>query len=476
MKNRYNSNKSILVSTYIFLMMILGLIGYIIYFNVVEADDVINNTYNKRQYILSEKITRGSIYSADGEILAETQINDDGTETRNYPYSNLFAHVVGYLDNGGFGIESSAAYYMLTSNINMLDQITNDLTGEKNPGDNVITTLNYSLQNAAYNALGDNIGAVIILEPSTGKLLTLVSKPDFNPNTLTEDWTTIISNDDGSSVLLDRATQGLYPPGSTFKIVTLLEYIRENPDTYQDYTYNCDGAYELSDGLSIGCSHNIAHGVQDTLLSFANSCNGSFITMGLTLDIESYKKTAEDLLFNSNLPITLEYNQSQFVLEKGDSEWDIAQTAFGQGETLITPMHLALIGSAIANDGVLMTPYLVDYIESVDGNIVKSFEQNEFKSLITKEEASVLQTHMEAVIDTSFTWLFGESQYTVAGKSGTAQYGTEGYEHSLFISYSPIEEPEIVVAVVLEGGVQRQTSAAEVAKVIYDTYYAEVDY
>lgn len=469
-KKHNPANTGILVSTYIFLAVFLGLIGYMIYFQVVKADDVINSSYNKRQSILAEKIERGSIISADGNIIATTVEDENGKNVRYYPYNNLFAHVTGYINNGGYGLEASAGYYMLTSNQNLFEQIANDLSGEKNHGDNLITTLDSGLQQAAYDALGSDRGAVIITEPSTGKILAMVSKPDFNPNTIAADWSSVTA-DGSDSVLINRATQGLYPPGSTFKIVTLLEYLRENPDNYKDYSYECKGSIDVS-GKSISCSHGTVHGVQDTKMSFANSCNTSFINMGLTLNIDSYAQTAKDLLFNSELPVPMEYNKSQFVLKDTSSDWDIAQTAFGQGETLITPMHLALITSAVANDGMLMTPYVMQKVESVNGLTVKTFKGEEYGKLLTADEAAILQEDMGAVVTTSFNWLFKDISYTVAGKSGTAQYGTQGYEHSFFTSFSPAEDAKISVTVLIEGGPQKTQSGAEAAKKIYDYYYS----
>lgn len=438
---------------------------------MVEAENIVNNTYNKRQDVMAEKVIRGNILSADGNIIATTITDSEGNEKRYYPYNNLFAHVAGYLNNGGYGIESNNWYYMLGSHQNIWVQLINDLQGKKKQGDNIITTLDSGLSQAAYDALGDNDGSVVILEPSTGAILTMISKPDFNPNTLEEEWNSIVS-DENSSVLLNRATQGMYPPGSTFKIVTLLEYIRENPDTFGNYAYECNGSYEISDTTSISCSHQTAHGMQDTVMSFANSCNASFINMGLSLDLKKYSETAEQLLFNKELPIPMEYNKSRFDLEEDAGKWDIAQTAFGQGRTLISPMHLAMIGSAIANDGVLMNPYIITSVESCENEVVKSFATSEYGALMTQDEAAILKSDMEAVTNVSFGWLYGESSYKVAGKSGTAQFGTKGYEHSLYISYSPVENPEIVVAVVVEGDEDRSISGAEVAKKIYDYYYS----
>ena len=472
MKSGNKHNRNLLIATYIFLAVFVGLIAYLIYFTVHDADGVINNTYNKRQDILSEKVVKGSILSSDGEILAQTVTDEEGNETRYYPYANVFSHVIGYLNNGGYGLENNACYYMLSSNENPFEKIVKDLKDEKLSGDNVVTTLNAQLQQIAYNALGSNRGAVIVTEPSTGKILAMVSKPDFNPNTLADNWDAITA-EGGDSVLVNRATQGLYPPGSTFKIVTLLEYIRENPLTYKSYSYDCTGAFDL-DGTIINCVQNTAHGTEDTALSFAYSCNSSFINMGLTLDIESYKKTAEELLFNSELPLDMEYNRSSFSLTEDSSLWEKAVTSFGQGNTLITPMHLALIGSAIANGGVLMKPLLMDHIENVNSTTVKKFRSSVYGKMMSEDEAEILRENLENVINTSFGWLFGDCEYTVAGKSGTAQYGTLGYEHSLFVSFSPAQNPEICVTVVVEGGEQRTCSAAEIARVIYDYYYTNM--
>ncbi len=468
-KNINRSNKNILVATCIFLAVFVGMIGYLVYFQLVEAGNIINNPYNKRQEVLAKKVLRGQILASDGSVLATSVIDTDGNEIRYYPYGRLMCHTLGYVGNGGSGLENSAAYYMLTSNENIWDIISNDLSGQKHKGDSVVTTLDVELSNAAYDALAGNYGSVIIIEPDSGKILTMVSTPDFDPNTIDEDWD-IVSKDEETAALLNRATQGLYPPGSVFKMVTLLQYYRENTLEYEEYQYYCDGSYEIGD-TKISCSHNVAHGMQNITEAFANSCNGAFIDMGLSLNISGYQNTARKLLFNQKLPLNMEFSVSQFLLDDESTEWEIAQTAFGQGETLVTPMHLALICSAIANDGVLMQPYLIDSIVNTEGRNIQSFSGEEYGELISKEEAVFLQNNMTTVVEKSFSWLFNDDSYQVAGKSGTAQYGSLGYEHSLFVSYSPVEYPEIVVVVVLEGGADKSKTAAEVSKEIYDFYY-----
>ena len=469
LENRKN-NKSIIVSTLIFVITFIAMAGYLIYFNLTQAESIINNSYNKRQGVLSRRTIRGSILSDDKTKLAVTNVDDDGNETRYYPYSGLFSHTIGYLNTGGYGLESLYGYYMLHSNQNFFEQIGNDLSGNRNTGDNVVTTLNVGLQKACYDALGSNRGAVIVMEPSTGKILAMVSKPDFDPNTLAANWSQI-TGEGSDSVLVNRATQGLYPPGSTFKLITMLEYLREHKNDYGQYHYICDGTYELGNN-TINCVRTTAHGDVDLFSSLAVSCNCSFINIGLSLDLDRYKKTAEKMLFNKELPTNLEYNKSRFVLNGESSEWDIAQTSFGQGKTVITPFHLALITCTIANNGTLMEPYLVSSVESTNGMTVKKFKEEKYDTLITEKEASLLKKGMEQVVKDSFSWLFGGVEYTLAAKSGSAQYGTEGYEHSLYASFSPADNPEIAVVAVVEGGPQRNTTAAEVTKQIYDYYYS----
>ena len=464
------ADKNILYVTVFFLAIFIGLIGYLIYFNVAQAEKIINNPYNKRQELLAEKTIRGSIFSSDGSVLATTITDSDGNESRYYPKANLLSHVIGYTDMGGSGLEGQLAYDLLTSDSNFFTQINNDIIGKKSNGNNAVITLDYELSLAAYEALDGNTGSVVIMEPDSGKILTMISVPDFNPNVISEEWEDI-SGSNEASPLLNRATQGVYPPGSTFKVITLLEYIREHPDDYQNYRYVCDGQYELGSEV-MSCSGQKAHGEVDLIQSLALSCNCSFINMGLMLNMSEFSNTTHSMLFNSNLPIQTEYKKSSFELNEESRRWEIAQTSFGQGKTLITPIHLALITSTIANDGVLMKPYMVNRIESMDGKKIKEFTESEYGTLMTAEEADFIEKAMESVVKQSFDWVFKDCEYSVAAKSGTAQYGTLGYEHSLFMSYSPVNSPEIVVVVVLEGGEKLNTHAALVSKKIYDYYYS----
>lgn len=145
-------------------------------------------------------MVRGQILSSEGEILARTDVYDDGTEDRIYPYANVFAHVIGYDSNGKSGLESEANFQLLTSHEFFLNQMKNEFLGRKNMGDTVISTLSANLQTTAYNALGDRRGAVVAMEPSTGKILAMVSKPDFDPNSIEENWEWLVSDETNSSL------------------------------------------------------------------------------------------------------------------------------------------------------------------------------------------------------------------------------------------------------------------------------------
>lgn len=185
-----------------------------------------------------------------------------------------------------------------------------------------------------------------------------------------------LNADSAYSPLLNRVTQGAYAPGSTFKIVTALEYMREHPD-YQNYSYNCEGSITYED-ITIRCFDSTVHGLEDLRSSFANSCNSSFANIGLMLDRNSYRATAEELLFNKTA-IRAGLFKSSFVVDENTSDGEMMMTAMGQGNTLVSPYHMALITQAIANGGTLMEPYLVDKVTNYKGteirkNVPKSYK------------------------------------------------------------------------------------------------------
>ena len=441
--------------------------GYITYFQVARSRDIIRSPYNARQDSYADRVVRGKILDKDGNVLAQTNVSEDGTETREYPYGNMFAHVVGYSVQGKSGLESVENFELLTSNAFFLEKIKNEFQDKKNMGDSVVTTLNLELQEAAYDALGNYTGAVVVMEPSTGKILAMVSKPDFDSNTVAENWDFL--NTDQDSVLLNRATQGQYAPGSTFKVVTALEYMRENPD-YENYGYNCTGAIE-KDGVTIRCYNGHVHGQVGFQDSLAYSCNTSFSNIGLSLDIKNFRETSKELLFNSKLPSVLPYSKSSFSLEPGAGSADKMMTAMGQGKTQVSPYHMALITSAIANGGTLMKPYLVDSVTNYTGAVIDKNKPEKYKSLMTSEDAAKLKQYMSAVVDYGTASVLSGQSYTAAGKTGTAEYSSDKEkDHSWFIGMTNVDNPELVISVIIESS-DGTAKAVDVAKQVFDAYY-----
>ena len=441
--------------------------GYITYFQVARSRDIIRSPYNARQDSYADRVVRGKILDKEGNVLAQTNVSEDGTETREYPYGNMFAHVVGYSVQGKSGLESVENFELLTSNAFFLEKIKNEFQDKKNMGDSVVTTLNLELQEAAYDALGNYKGAVVVMEPSTGKILAMVSKPDFDPNTVADNWDFL--NTDQDSVLLNRATQGQYAPGSTFKVVTALEYMRENPD-YENYGYNCTGAIE-KDGVTIRCYNGHVHGQVGFQDSLAYSCNTSFSNIGLSLDIKNFRETSKELLFNSKLPSVLPYSKSSFSLEPGAGSADKMMTAMGQGKTQVSPYHMALITSAIANGGTLMKPYLVDSVTNYTGAVIDKNKPEKYKSLMTSEDAAKLKQYMSAVVDYGTASVLSGQSYTAAGKTGTAEYSSDKEkDHSWFIGMTNVDNPELVISVIIESS-DGTAKAVDVAKQVFDAYY-----
>jgi penicillin-binding protein A len=464
-----HTNREIMLVTYIFIGLLILTLGYFVKFLFVDSSEVINNAYNQRQDLLAEHIVRGDIISSDGKILAYTSIDSEGKETRVYPYDSMFAHVVGRFSKGRTGLEATENFRLLTSNDNAVSKIFRELSGDKNIGDNVVTTLNSNLQKVAYDALGNRKGAIVVMEPSSGKILAMVSKPDYDPNKIDSLWEGLLNDDEKNSALLNRATQGLYPPGSTFKILTSLEYILENPD-YKGYEYDCEGK-GLFNSVIINCYNNKVHGHEDLEQSFAKSCNSSFAEIGTTLNIKSFRKLCNSFLFNAPLPTSIIYNRSSFVLTGDTDKSEIPQTVIGQGKTQVTPLHNALIVSTIANGGVMMKPYLVDHIENYNGIIVKKYMPEIYKSIITPDQSQILTSFMTEVVENGTATALSGKNYTVAGKTGSAEYEADKPAHAWFVGFAPAEKPEIAVSIIVESVGTGSEYAVPIASKIFDAYF-----
>ena len=470
-RHHIDSNREIGFITYLFIAVFLVMLIYLGLFTQVKSKNVINNTYNKRQSLLESRLIRGDILSSEGNVLATTKSDNDGGYYRNYPYRNTFAHIVGYSTHGVLGIESMENYTLLTCDANIASRVSNDLAGRKNHGDNVYTTLNTKMQEAAYDAMDDRKGAVVAMNVKTGEILCVVSKPDFDPNEVIGHWDRL-NNDSENSPLLNRAFLGSYPPGSTFKIVTALEYLKEHNGNVKDYGFECTGSFEYR-GSIINCFNETSHGWVNFDDSFAQSCNSSFANIASTLDKKRFETTINELLFNRELPLPFKYSMAYSDIGEESSTDDLLQTGIGQGRTLISPIHMLMITSAIANNGVLMRPYVVSRIENADGGVIGRTRVREYGRLIDEQYTVSLQKMMrQVVVNGTARRLIDTNGYSISGKTGSAEYSSnKSLSHAWFTGFAGEDEPEIAVTVIVEGGGSGGAVAAPIAKRVFDAYF-----
>ncbi|MGP1432803.1 MAG: FtsW/RodA/SpoVE family cell cycle protein [Catonella sp.] len=453
---------------YIILILFVSMSAYLTYFQFLTAPGIMNNSYNKRTDIYAAYVSRGKILSSDGDVLAYTR--EEGKKSvRVYPYGDMYSHIVGRNASGKTGIEAIMNYELLSSNDNVFTRVFERINQDKNKGDSVVTTIDSKLQKSLNAALNGYHGAGVILEPSTGRVLAMVSKPDYDPNTVIADWETLSSLPQKDAKLVNRATNGLYPPGSTFKVLTALEYMNEHKD-YDKFKFDCNGIFS-SGKESIVCFDRTRHGKEDLKTAFAKSCNGAFASIGLKLNKNKFTKLTEKFLYNKELPFELTTSKSSFVLNSSSGTEEILHTSIGQGKTQITPFHNALIASAIANNGMLMKPYTVEKIVTYDGKrIVNSYKPEKFARLCSKKKAETLQGFMRAVVTYGTAQKLSWIGYDIYGKTGTAEYqkedGTKG-DHSWFMGFGDKKGKKIAISVVVEGEGRGSYSGTDVASKVF---------
>lgn len=475
-KGRMSSQKKkvrreIFLTGGIVLALFVSMILYMCIYAATHEQNLFTNDYNSREEILLDKNVRGNIYSADGQVLATTKIGDDGSEIRQYPFGRLFSHIVGYAAEGGSGIEIQYDYDLVHSDISLAEKAECDEAGKKYPGNDVYTTLSVPLQQAAENAIGMYKGAILVTEVKTGKVLAMVSKPDFEPGEISANWDMLL-RDSESGTLVNRATQGLYPPGSAFKIFDAIEFMQENMTAADNYSYDCQG-YTTIEGETINCYHWTVHGTVDLKESFAHSCNSSFVTIGTQyIDPTQFTKTLSTMMFNEQLPYELPSMKSRYVLDASTTMKERLQLAIGQGQTLMTPLHVNMITAAIANGGTVYTPYVVTAVETATGKILSSKQPTAYRTVMTPEIAAKMREMMRAVVENGTAAKMNDRPYNAAGKTGSAEFmNNKSDSHAWFTGFAPMEDPEIAVTVIVEGAGSGGSYAVPVARRVFDAYF-----
>lgn len=438
--------------------LFVSLIIYISYFQIFIADKIITNSYNKRQWLDEENIIRGDIVDRKGVLLATTDLLKDN-QVRKYIYGEIYSHIIGYssIQYGKSGLESTFNKELLAlNNSDIIGEIKNIITDDQEIGNNVVLTIDHEIQSYAYKLLGDRKGSIILMNPKTGEIYAMISNPTFNPSRLNEDWDYIISNED--SPLLNRATMGLYIPGSTFKIITATAILEKMSE---EVTYECEGSVNI-EGYVLKDFGEQAHGEINLEEALVHSCNVFFGQAGLDIGEDNLRKVSEKYMFNKLIPFDLKTSKSIFP-EKIDNKTELGATSIGQGKILVTPLNMVLTASTIANEGDMVKPILVKEIVNPKGKVIERYDTEILSNVMSNSIAEKLKYMMFEVVERGTGTRAKINGIKVAGKTGTAQNDT-GRDHAWFIGFAPIDDPVVSVAVILESsGETGGTGAAPIA-------------
>lgn len=419
---------------------------------------------NPRQTSNDLSKPRGAILAADGSRIAWSE-QTGSTYTRFYGDAAL-APVTGYyspLLYGKSGIESTwDAALAGRGGRSLLEQIAGGLgLSDSGPLD-LTLTIRPALQREAAALLDGYIGAAIVLDPKTGAVWALASSPAVDPVPLAavdqqqvdvaqRAWKAAL--DDPRRPLVRRATEGLYPPGSTFKVVTASAGLQSGtvePDT----VFEDNGSIEI-EGHFIEEANRPDDSITSWTLTegFAYSLNVVFAQVGLQVGKQALEERARAFGVGSAIPFDEPVSAGQIASSDGflDSKAALADTAFGQGELLVTPMHMAMVASAVANGGGAMQPYLVQSLSDASGAVVSTTDPRPWRAAIDPQTADIVQGLMVDAVEWGYAGAALLPGYRVGGKTGTAESGND-IPHGWFIGFAGEDEPQVVVAVLLEHG------------------------
>ena len=430
---------------------------------VFQTDNLDSDARNQRARADQYSIQRGSILTADGKAIVTSPKSGDTYQfDRKYADGKLYAAVTGYYNPIGSptGIEGALnAQLAGTSSDQVLDRLQNIVTGQDPKGASVQLTIEPKIQKVAYDALGSQRGAVVAIDPKTGKILAMVSKPSYDPNTIADHSTGVAAYDaltaKAVNPLVNQAIAGdLNPPGSTFKLITASAALESGKYT-PDSTFSNPPAYTLpgttttihnADGEYCGSSKKASIATAVKL-----SCNIPIAQLGAKLGSTLLRDQAEKFGFDKPLSIPVKVTPSVYPAGDLDSA-QTAQTAFGQYEDRATPMQMAMVDATIGNGGVEMKPNLVEKVVSPSLETIQPFTATSLGDPVSEKTASEVKAMMVASVASGAATNARIDGVTVAGKTGTAQNGTAQPYTLWFTGFAPADDPKVAVAVVIENG------------------------
>lgn len=458
-------NQPIRRLTAVVFLMFLAIMASVTMVQFVRAPELNADSRNARTINREYARERGPIIAGDTRI-----VTSEDTGERPYRYRRVYhdgpayAHITGYFSRTAYaktGLEKAENSVLSGFDDSLaLNQLKKTLTGQTPAGGGVELTIDPKLQHAAIDALAGQKGAIVALEPSTGKILAMVSNPSFDPNALVspsrEELNEIFGSleQDPNKPLINRAIgDELYVPGSVFKLITTTAMLEagDTPDTLIEAPtqYVPEGtSHPINNPGKRACGDG--SGRVPLRAALAQSCNTPFAIAAINLGQEAMAEQAEKFGFGADLTIPLPVRNSVFPQTANPAE--LAMSGFGQFDVRVSPLQMAMVGAAIANDGQLMTPYLVDRTVTADLDIISTTKPKVLSEPMSAESAAELTEMMVGVVNNGTGRRAQVPNVEVAGKTGTAEISDTIPPHAWFVGFAPADNPEIVVAVMVENG------------------------
>jgi len=472
----------------LFVVLFALLIVFTTRWSVLEAEGLEDEPSNRRALIEEQTIPRGLVYARDGRTVLAKNIErgprEDTPRARNlrtfvrtYPDGPLFGHAVGYsfLRNGRRGLEQSANQ-PLAGEENEFQSIFSQVRSQSREGRDVVTTLDPAAQREALNALGQKKGAIVALEPQTGRVRVMASTPTYDPNQIPTRFRALNRDNEGKP-LNNRATQELYPPGSTFKVVTAAAALDTGKAT-PERTFDGSSPQTIS-GVPLTNFGGQNFGPVSFTEALTNSVNTVFARLGESVGRRTLIRYMDRFGFNQDPP--LDYPGDQMIasgvrgdrgqLLKGNAGFDVGRVAIGQGggegQILVTPLQMAMVAGTVGNRGRLMRPRLVERVVAKDGRVTDRAEPDLQSRVMSQRAAGQLGQMMKNVVKEGTGTAAALSGVEVAGKTGTAEVQNAQANQPWFIAFAPTNRPKIAIAITLEdqpSGATGGQTAAPLAK------------
>lgn len=454
----------------LFTALFAVLIGNITYIQVIKASEYQDMPGNNHTITKARYIKRGSIITSDGLTLAESIQQEDGTYVRSYPNGNLAAHAVGYYSQqyGSSGIEASQDKTLTGSkDYSSWQNAINSLAGITEPGNSVQLTIDSRIQIAAEQALSGRKGAIVVLDPRTGAVLAWASAPTYDNANIQATIEAANASGGTDTSMFDRATQALYAPGSTFKVVTLASAL-ENGVATLDSTYDSPGRMEIG-GADIVSVNEVGYGTITLDKAFAVSSNTVFGQVAEELGADRLVATAQAFGYGQELGVDFTTTASVMADPADMTGWELAWAGagqpVGQGHTpgpQTTVMQNAVIAAAIANNGIAMDPHVVSQILAPDGTVIKTTRERSLGQAVSSTTAEQVKKAMLDVVQNGTGHAASIAGIKVAGKTGTAETNN-ATANSTFVGFAPYDTPMFAISVVLEESTETEENAAAVA-------------